>query len=121
LAVLSALLSRVVEQWLSSRTHGPGFRAMAHRLSSEWVNDFPGCARTGCGGCGGVRKSEAGISGGAFGEHAAGGVMVVVHFGGGRAPRAGAGRGERQAWPDAHKWQEPATSASHVKIAKHRG
>src|SRR5882757_9776586 len=31
-----------------SRWREPWVPAMAHWISNEWVNDFPGCARTGC-------------------------------------------------------------------------
>jgi hypothetical protein len=46
LAVLAALLSRVVEQWLSSKARVPGFRVIPNWLSSGWACDFPGCVRT---------------------------------------------------------------------------
>ena len=67
LAALDALLSRVVEQWLSSSALGSLVRGNCALVSTGRVNDFPGCARTGClGDAAGVGESEAGVPGGTF-------------------------------------------------------
>ena len=44
MAVLCALLSCVVEQWLGSRARDLWFRVMAQWLSSGRVSDFSACA-----------------------------------------------------------------------------